>query len=651
MTDAAVGVHYHVSAHDVAAHLWRVRLVVDVAPSAELVVSLPVWLAGSYMVREFSKHLQGLSARQGKRSLAVTQLNKNTWSVACTRGKPVEINCDVYAHDPSVRSAWLSIDRGFFNATSLCLRVHGLDHLAHHISIVETPEVADWSVFTGLDPLRQARTASAKRGFTTYVACDYEQLADSPFELGQTQADGGRLWVGEFVARGTPHRFVVAGAWDSFDGARLLADTQRICETVIDFWHPSATASGTKASSRKRVAAVAPMARYTFMLNAVSDGYGGLEHHNSTALIARRADLPKTVDVAKSSAPLGEGYTTLLGLISHEYFHTWNVKRLRPAEFERYAFDAEQYTELLWFFEGFTSYFDDLLLCRSGLISHNAYVKLLEKTANNVLSVPGRFSQSVAQASFDAWVKYYRQDENSPNSGISYYTKGALVALCFDLTLRAEGHTTLDDVMRAVYARTHGGPMTEHDFAHALYELSGRSYSLEIEQWVHGTDDLPVRELLAAQGLGVTDQRIDAGPGLAASLGLRVSEGAAIAVKLVLNNTPAREAGFCAGDEWWALELNPESAKLATQSKATQKATQKAAAVRAPSVWRVGHMNDVRQLCAPGQTVWAWVARDQRVLRLALTMPPLSAQATALKLGVLDVSRVSVWLDNTWMPA
>ncbi len=240
------------------------------------------------------------------------------------------------------------------------------------------------------------------RALASTAPSDYDELVDCPVEMGA-------FWSAHFTACGVAHRFVVAGAAPSFDGKRLLADTQQICETAIRFWHGKGKP---------------PIKNYLFMLNAVHDGYGGLEHRNSTALICARRDLPRTTAPA-----VGEGYTTLLGLISHEYFHTWNVKRLRPAEFARYDYTQENYTELLWFFEGFTSYYDDLLLRRAGLIDDATYLKLLAKATNQVLQTPGRSVQTVAQASFDAWVKYYRQDENTPNATVSYYTKGALVAL------------------------------------------------------------------------------------------------------------------------------------------------------------------------------------------------------------------------------
>jgi predicted metalloprotease with PDZ domain len=391
------------------------------------------------------------------------------------------------------------------------------------------------------------------------------------------------------------HRFVVAGAPRSFDGERLIADTHKICETAIHFWH-----------DRKRP----PFKHYVFMLNAVDDGYGGLEHRNSTALICGRRDLPRVGDARQS-----EGYTTLLGLISHEYFHTWNVKRLRPAEFARYDYDQENYTQLLWFFEGFTSYYDDLLLRRCGLIDDATYLRLLNKTINQVMQAPGREVQSVAQASFDAWVKYYRQDENTPNATISYYTKGALVALCLDLTLRAQGKTTLDDVMRALWARCKGGPMTEADLAATLKALGGRAYTRELAAWVHGTRELSLRPLLEGAGVQVQEDAA----ALQQSLGLRTADsGGVIQIKTVLRGGAAEQAGFAAGDEWLGIEVGGEG-------------------------WRIAKLDDLTLYAGTHRKLTALVARDRRLLRLELSLP---VGVTTWRLSVGKTERVRAWLTG-----
>jgi predicted metalloprotease with PDZ domain len=326
----------------------------------------------------------------------------------------------------SVRAAFLDASRGFFSGTSLLLKADGAECQPHRVLLKALPD--GWRVATAL---RATDVDAEGRG--TYQAAGYDELVDHPVELG-------RFWCGTFTAAGIPHEFVVAGAWPDFDGERLLADTARICEAQIAFWH---AATGAERP---------PFERYVFLLNALEDGHGGLEHRASTALIAPRRDLPRREPAAEKAEP-SDGYVNLLGLISHEYFHTWNVKRLRPREFARYDYARENYTGLLWFFEGFTSYYDDLFLLRSGLIDESRYLKLVSRTLSNVAATPGRLVQSVAKASFDAWVKYYRNDENTPNATISYYAKGALVALAFDLTLRAGGSGSLDDVLRRLDAQ------------------------------------------------------------------------------------------------------------------------------------------------------------------------------------------------------
>ncbi|MDB5915505.1 MAG: protease with the C-terminal domain-like protein, partial [Ramlibacter sp.] len=547
------GPHYRVEAADPAAHLFHVTLTVPQPQSGQR-VSLPAWIPGSYLVREFARHLQKLAARQDGKPVVIHQLDKSSWQVDCMPSSPLVLTYEVYAFDNSVRTAWLDSQRGFFNGTSLCLRVHGQAQEPHELELVAPRAYPHWEAATGLEPLK-----TGKRGFGTYVAADYDELVDCPVELGPFHS-------AEFRAGGVPHRLVLAGATEAFDADRMVADMQKICEAQIRFWH-----------DRRRP----PFKSYLFMLNAVDDGYGGLEHRNSTALIASRRDLPRLGD-----SRTGEGYTTLLGLISHEYFHTWNVKRLRPAEFAHYDYASENYTQLLWFFEGFTSYYDDLVLRRAGLIDEPTYLKLLTKTINQVLQTPGREVQSVAQASFDAWVKYYRQDENTANATVSYYTKGALVALCFDLTLRLEGHTQLDHVMRALWQRCKGGPMAEADFAAVLKELGGRAFTRELTAWVHGTRELPLRELLEQHGVLVLDEPAQ----LQQRLGVRTTEtGGTIMLKTVLRGGAAEQAGMAANDEWVGVEV-------------------------AGAAWRLGKLDDLPLYAGSHRKVTALVARDRRLL-------------------------------------
>jgi predicted metalloprotease with PDZ domain len=577
---------YRVDARSAQTHEFHVTLTVP-NPAASQGLSLPVWIPGSYMVREFSRHLSGLQAEQGGQPVRLTQTDKAGWQADCAGGKALTVRYRVYAFDTSVRTAFLDMQRGFFNGTSLFLKVQGRDGEAHRLQLSEVPK--GWEVATALNPVKVD-----ERGRGSYEAPHYDELIDHPVELGH-------FWRGRFFVQGVPHDLVVAGAWPDFDSERLLRDTQRICEAEIAFWH------GKKKP---------PFDRYVFMLNAVEDGYGGLEHRNSTALIAGRRDLPQ---LGKASE-LSDGYVTLLGLISHEYFHTWNVKRLRPKEFAQYEHGRENYTELLWFFEGFTSYYDDLTLLRAGLIDTPRYLKLLAKTISGVLATPGRHVQSVAQSSFDAWVKYYRQDENSPNATVSYYTKGSLVALALDLLMRSGKQGNLDDVMRLLWQRSGGGPVGEADIARALNDVAATPMDAALQAWVHGTGDLPLKELLERFGIAWQAQP----PTLAQRLGLKVSESALTGIKVshVLRGSVAEAAGLAAGDELLALDG-----------------------------WRLRRLDDAQRLLNVSPVSSLLVSRDQRVLNLQLSLlshdsdPHATVQLSEAPLA----ARAAMALRKAWL--
>lgn len=585
-------IQYRIDVADPHAHLFRVRLSVP-EPAPEQRLSLPVWIPGSYLVREFARHLSGLQAEQGGRPVPLEQLDKASWVARCRGRGALTVDYLVYAFDTSVRAAFLDATRGFFNGTGTFLRVEGREHEPHRLRIGTLPR--GWQVATALG----AREVD-KHGRGHYEAADYDELVDHPVELGT-------FWRGRFEAGGVPHEFVVAGALPDFDGERLLADAARICEAQIHFWHGTARRGST--------ASKAPFGRYVFLLNTAEDGHGGLEHRASTALLSARRNLPQ-----KGRAETSDGYVELLGLISHEYFHTWNVKRLRPAEFRTYDYTRENYTGLLWFFEGFTSYYDDLLLRRAGLIDAPRYLRLIGRTIAGVLASPGRQVQSVAQASFDAWVKYYRTDENTPNATISYYAKGSLVALALDLSLRADGGS-LDAVMRGLWQCSAGGPIGEEDIAAVLAEVGGRSYAKELAAWVHGTTDLPLPKLLGAAGVAWQAQPAT----LAQRLGVRVSESALTGVKVthVLRGGAGERAGLSAGDELIALDD-----------------------------WRLRRLDDALRLLRPGEAGTLLVAREQRVLRLALTLPKESAGSGGVALTLDEkpakaaLALRSAWLDG-----
>ncbi|HWT72643.1 MAG TPA: M61 family metallopeptidase [Oxalicibacterium sp.] len=525
-------VHYTIVPRDPAAHLFGVTVTVDRPDPAGQEFSLPAWIPGSYMIREFAKNVVQIAALSGGDRIALAKIDKHTWRAAPCKG-PLTLYYEVYAWDLSVRTAHLDQSHGFFNGTSVFLRVHGNEHVAHVVDIQppEGEDYAQWRVATAMRQLKGRRY-----GFGRYAADNYDELIDHPVEMGT-------FVLASFKAHGTQHDVVFTGRIPNLDLQRIAHDLKKICEAQVALFEPDS----------KR----APMERYVFMTMVVGDGYGGLEHRASTALICSRADLPVV-----GQKQMTDGYRTFLGLCSHEYFHTWNVKRIKPAAFAPYDLASENYTSLLWLFEGFTSYYDDLMLVRSGVIDTGAYLKLLAKTINGVLRGSGRHKQSVAESSFDAWTKYYRQDENSPNAVVSYYAKGSLVALALDLEIRAatKGRKSLDDVMRALWQQygrdfymdgESGRGVTDAEVDALFDRVTGLRLKRLLDRWVRGTEDLPLAKLLAPFGIAYADAGRKNKPGL----GMRtVRDNADCKVANVYENGAAHRAGVSAGDVLVAID-------------------------------------------------------------------------------------------------
>ena len=523
-------IQYTIVPKDLAGHLFNVTVTVAAPHPDGQVFALPAWIPGSYMIREFARNIVRIRAEAAGEAVRLTKLDKHSWQAAPVAG-PLTLHYEVYAWDLSVRAAHLDQTHGFFNGTSVFLRVVGQETRPHQVDIQRPgdPAARTWRVATSLPE------GGAKRyGFGTYVAGDYDELIDHPVEMGD-------FVLGGFTAHGVRHDIVITGRVPNLDMARLEKDLKAICETQIAFFEPK-----TKK---------APMDRYVFLTMVVGDGYGGLEHRASTALICARTDLPTTA--APKTAEPNEGYIKFLGLCSHEYFHTWNVKRIKPAVFAPYDLQVENYTPLLWLFEGFTSYYDDLMLVRSGIISEATYFKLLGKTVGSVLRGTGRTKQSIAESSFDAWSKYYRQDENAPNAIISYYTKGSLVGLALDLTIRAktEGAKSLDDIMLALWDRygrdfykgKQGGGrgVTEQEVESLFDEVSGVRLKSIFDRYIRGTEDIPLAKLYAPFSVKVMEERKNAKPSLDAGIG---RDAAGVKLTQVHEGGAAHQAGLSAGD-------------------------------------------------------------------------------------------------------
>lgn len=459
--------HYQIEFDDYKQHLVHVTIRFLANPNQEL--WLPTWIPGSYLIREFSKHIEAVKAYdEAGRMLNIKKTEKNRWRLFNTDHELITVEYDVYAYDLSVRGAYVDQTRLYINPACVCLGLEGQEQSACELEIFLPDELKHFQLATGL------ASKSLVKGRFTLKADHYDQLIDSPFEL----ADQTRF---SFEAHGIAHEFAISGQ-HSTNVDRLKADIEKICATEIEMFGS------------------APFKNYTFMTMATGNSYGGLEHCNSTSLITPRDDLPKSNEPTEPS----KDYQRFLGLCSHEYFHSWLVKFIRPENFANYNLHQEGYTSLLWIFEGFTSYYDDLILLRSGVISQKSYLDLLKSQLDRYLQNPGRFVQTVAESSFDAWIKFYRPDENTNNAGTSYYNKGALVALCLDLGLRLRG-SSLDALMRRLYENTQNGiQVNERTVFDLCEELTSDSWVEQINHLINTTEELPLDQLFPEFGLSYT---------------------------------------------------------------------------------------------------------------------------------------------------
>ncbi|WEJ63746.1 M61 family metallopeptidase [Thiomicrorhabdus lithotrophica] len=531
-------IQYRISAFDPKSHYIKVNLTINEPMQPEQKLRLPNWIPGSYLIRDFAKHITSINiTSQSGQSIEVNTIDKSNWSFSSDEA--VTIEYFVYAWDLSVRGSHFDESHAFFNGTSVFLEVIGQSNQACKVAI-EPSEISQqngWKVATGM-PKKDIDA----NGFGLYQADNYHALIDYPVEMGTFTEI-------EFKACGIPHKMVITGVFEC-DEQRLKQDLVKICETEINlFGQP------------------APVEDYLFQVMVTGSDYGGLEHRNSTALICSRDDLPY---VGMEEAT--DGYLQFLELCSHEYFHTWNVKRIQPKVYQDSDLQTPVYTNQLWWFEGITSYYDGLILQRAGLVDNKSYLNILAKQMTRVYRMPGRFKQSVSESSWLTWTKFYQQDENAPNAIISYYSKGSLIALGLDLTIRIEtkGQKSLDDVL--LYLWEHFGKsqtgLVDGQIEDICSEVSGIDLTDFFADYLFGTKDIPFTELFAEFGIdfnlrtqsGLDDLGGDtndnaADTSLPNHLGANVSNTVQGTLKIthVWNNQPAYEAGLTAGDEVIAL--------------------------------------------------------------------------------------------------
>ncbi|MCP4388978.1 MAG: M61 family metallopeptidase [Gammaproteobacteria bacterium] len=592
-------IRYQITSLDPASHYFDVSICIDEPDPAGQTLRLPNWIPGSYMIRDFARNLLDLRASCDDRPLAIEQIDKSNWrAAACSEA--LTISYKIYASDLSVRAAHLDHSHGYYNGSSVFLEVVGQADQACDVLIEKpTPEYcADWQLATSLK-----RKQAEAYGFGLYQALDYDDLIDHPVEMGTFT----RI---PFEACGVPHDIILSGRFEC-DQARLAADLKTICEHHIRFFGEPA-----------------PMDYYQFQVMVVGEGYGGLEHRASTSLVASRDSLPKP-----GQDKVDEDYRDFLGLCSHEYFHIWNVKRIKPQVYRPYDLQQEVYTDLLWAFEGITSYYDDLALVRCGLIEAESYLELLAQTMTRVQRGRGSGRQSAAESSFNAWTKFYKQDENAANAIVSYYAKGCLIAACIDFKMREStgGLKSLDDVMRRLWSDyLELDRSVEPDSIQKLVcEMTGEDLGAYLDQLIYGTGDLPLPELLADAGIEMI-QRVASGlqdkggkdangelPAVDFGAMLKAGDGG-VGIQRVSEGGSAQSAGLAAGDLLIAIDgLRLDLAKI----------EKKLMRAEAGDVWQIHAF------------------RRDELYQFAVTLQPATADTFVLKTGEQPSTGVQSWLQ------
>ena len=482
---------------------------------AEVELFLPTWTPGSYLLREYARHLSQVTATacDDQRSLRCVKTSKNRFAVATDGADSVQLSYRVYAHELTVRTAHLDDSHAYWNNACLLLWPTGQRQLPARITIEHAP---DWTLTCSL-AATPAEPAATGYTATTLHADDLDDALDAPILIGKTQ----RL---EWTVNEVPHAIVLDGLEGIAPPATLVEDLTK----VVD--HAAAVFGGSL-----------PYDHYVFMALFTGEGYGGLEHRDSTTLL-----------MARTSLTTASGYREFLGLAAHELFHAWNVKRMRPVEFWNYDYEQENYTKLLWLMEGWTAYYDDLILVRAGLTSRTEYLATMAKNIQSMSASPGRLELSLEDSSFDAWIRLYRPDENTRNSSQNYYGNGAVVAMCLDILIRraSDGNSSLDAVLSKLYETTfqRGKGYEVADVYRIIEQLANADVVAQLIQLTTGPLDPQLAEILIDVGVEIT--RSNSGKPF---LGVGFRSGSTI-IASVIKDSPAAHGGLAPDDELLAIE-------------------------------------------------------------------------------------------------
>ena len=504
---------YEVSFTEPQAHYAEVLMNISGVKAAHIDLKMPVWTPGSYLIREFSKNVEGFKAfGSGGKELPFEKINKNTWRISTANSGMIKVSYRVYSFEISVRTSFVDESHAFLSPTGLFMYPDGQLNAASEITI--NPHKSWSKISTGLEKVTSKPN--------TYYAQDYDVLFDSPFEVGNQD-------IFEFDAEGVRHEVAMYGG-GNYDKEILKRDIAKI------------------VTEQTRTFGINPNKRYVFIVHNFNSGGGGLEHLNSTVLGASR-----------NSYNTEAGFLRFLALVSHEYFHIWNVKRLRPIALGPFNYDQENYTRNLWIAEGFTAYYQDIYTKRAGLQSPDRYLMNLAASISSVENQPGNRVETVSDASFDAWIKQYRPNENSANSTISYYSKGSLIALIMDLeTIHStQAKAGLDEVMKAMYDEYYtkkGRGYTDAEFKTMLEKVSGKSFDDVYKDYVNGVKTIDYNKYFGYAGFTLID---DAAKGNDAYLGaVTALKDGKIIVTNVSRQSPAWIAGLNVNDEILSIDGN-----------------------------------------------------------------------------------------------
>lgn len=498
----AVDIQYKVEMPMPNSHYFHVKMMISDLKQKETIIKMPVWAPGSYLSREFAKSVNLVTASSSKgKLLEIEKVSKNAWKIDTKGENSIFIDYQVYAFELSVRTSFLDDSHGYINGTSVFMYMEGAKDAKGKLTIVPHKSFSKIS------------TALKSAGNNTFEFEDYDQLVDCPIEIGNQ-------YEFQFDAAGVKHTVAMYGE-GNYDEEVLKRDMAKIVEAETMIFGEN------------------PNIEYLFIIHNITVPSGGLEHVNSTTLQVNRWTYE------------GDDYLGFLSLVAHEYFHLWNVKRMRPKELGPFNYDCENYTDLLWVMEGFTSYYDELVLRRAGFYTEEEYLGKLFSTINYVENRPGNKVQPVAHASFDAWIKAYRPNENSVNTTISYYSKGQILAAILDMHIigKNKGKKSLDDFLQTIYAQYYKANdigYTEEQFQEALESFLGEKMDWFFNKYVYSTHAIDYASHYSHVGLAVSDQAKEP----QSELGIRTSnQGGKLIITTIYSGSAAEEQGLSVNDE------------------------------------------------------------------------------------------------------